>query len=252
VAESVRDPVGYFDNNVRGTLSVLAAMAAAGTGRFVFSSTCAVFGEAAALPVSEDLPRAPITPYGESKLAVERALPYYERAYGLTWVALRYFNAAGADPDGDLGEDHTPEIHLVPRVIDTALGRAELTVFGCDYPTPDGTCARDYIHVTDLADAHVRAVDYLERGGGPVALNLGNGRPSTVLEVISTAELVMGRPIGWTLGARRPGDPAFLYASNVRIREALGWAPRFDDLRVIVETAWRWRQAHPRGYAGGS
>jgi UDP-glucose-4-epimerase GalE len=250
VGQSVRDPIGYYDNNVGGALSVLDAMVRASARSFIFSSTCAIFGEPQVMPISEDLPKAPINAYGETKLAVERALPHYERAYGLRHVSLRYFNAAGADPEGDLGEDHHPEIHIVPRAIDAALGRDALTVFGKDYPTPDGTCQRDYIHVTDLADAHVKALDHLERGGASAAFNLGNGRPHTVLDVIHAVEQAAGRPVSWTLGARREGDPAVLYASNARVRDALGWTPRYDDLGVIVETAWKWRKAHPGGYDG--
>jgi UDP-glucose-4-epimerase GalE len=215
---------------------------------FIFSSTCAIFGEPATVPIHEDLPKAPINSYGETKLAVERALPHYARAYGIRWVALRYFNAAGADPDGDLGEDHSPEVHIIPRAIDAALGRDALTVFGNDYPTPDGTCLRDYIHVTDLADAHVKALEYLLRGAPPVALNLGNGHPYSVLDVIRTVERVSSRRVAWTLGPRREGDPAALYASNTQLRETLAWTPRFEALQVIVDTAWRWRQAHPGGY----
>jgi UDP-glucose-4-epimerase GalE len=248
VGESVRDPLGYYDNNVRGALSVLAAMVRASVSRFVFSSTCAVFGEPDTVPLAKDLPKAPINAYGETKLAIERALPHYERAYGIRWVALRYFNAAGADPEGDLGEDHDPEIHIIPRAIDAALGREALVVFGNDYQTPDGTCQRDYIHVTDLAAAHLQALAHLDRGGPSVALNLGNGYPHTVLDVIRAVEEVTGRRVAWSLGARREGDPASLYASNARVREVLGWTPRYADLRVIVETAWEWREAHPAGY----
>ena len=248
VGQSVRDPLGYYDNNVRGALSVLDAMVRAGVRRFIFSSTCATFGEPSTVPITEDLPQAPINAYGETKLAIERALPHYERAYGLRWVALRYFNAAGADPEGDLGEDHHPEIHIIPRAIDAALGRGALVVFGTDYPTPDGTCLRDYIHVTDLADAHVKALAYLEREQPSTAFNLGNGRPHSVLEVIAAVEAVIGRPVARSLGARREGDPAALYTSNARVREALGWSARYDDLRVIVESAWRWRDRNPQGY----
>ncbi len=248
VGESVKDPIGYYDNNVRGALSVLEAMAGASVRYFVFSSTCAIFGEPETVPLVEDLPKAPINSYGETKLAIERALPHYERAYGIRFVALRYFNAAGADPDGDLGEDHAPEIHIIPRAIDAALGRDSLTVFGNDYPTPDGTCQRDYIHVTDLADAHIKALEYLKGGQASAAFNLGNGRPHTVLQVIGAVERAAGRPVPWTLGPRREGDPAVLYASNRRVREALGWTPRYDDLQTIVETAWRWRERHPNGY----
>jgi len=251
VGDSVRDPIGYYWNNVAGALSVLEAMVRASVSRFVFSSTCAVFGTPRETPVHEGLPRRPISSYGETKAAVERALPHYERAYGLAWAALRYFNAAGADPDGVLGEDHAPEIHLVPRAIEAATGGAPLQVFGTDYPTPDGTCQRDYVHVTDLADAHVRALAALERGGGSGVFNLGNGRPHSVLEVLREVERVTGRRVPHQVAPRREGDPAALFASNARVREALGWSPRFADLGTIIETAWRWHAAHPRGYAGG-
>jgi UDP-glucose-4-epimerase GalE len=249
VNESVRDPVAYYENNVRGTLSVLDAMVRAAVPRFVFSSTCSIFGQPQRLPIAEDAPTCPVSPYGETKLAIERALPHYDRAYGIRWTALRYFNAAGADPDGELGEDHVPETHLVPRAIDAALGRGDLTVFGNDYPTADGTCERDYVHVADLAEVHLRALAYLEAGNAPAAFNLGNARPHSVLEVIRTVEEVSGRRVPWQPGPRRDGDPAALYASTARVREVLGWTARYQDLRTIVETAWRWRQLHPAGYA---
>lgn len=250
VPDSVRDPVGYYSNNVGGALSVLGAMARAGVGRFVFSSTCAVFGEPERVPIPEEHPNHPVNAYGETKLAIERALPHFERAYGIRSVALRYFNAAGADPDGLLGEDHSPEIHLIPRAIDAARGGERLMVFGTDYPTPDGTCQRDYVHVADLADAHVRALDALERGESSAVFNLGNGRPHSVLEVIRAVERVTERQVPHDIAARRAGDPARLFASNERIRGALGWTPRFADLDAIVGTAWAWHAAHPRGYAG--
>lgn len=250
VGASVRDPVGYYANNVVGALSVLDAMVRAGVGRFIFSSTCAVFGTPDETPIHEDLPTRPINAYGETKLAVERALPHYETAYGVRSMRLRYFNAAGADPEGTLGEDHAPEIHLIPRAIDAALGRDALRVFGDDYPTPDGTCQRDYIHVTDLADAHVRALRALESGAASATYNLGNGRPHSVLDVIRAVEAVTGRRVPYAVGGRRAGDPAVLFASNARIRTALGWEPRFADLPAIVESAFRWRVAHPGGYRG--
>ncbi|MGE3841977.1 MAG: UDP-glucose 4-epimerase GalE [Vicinamibacterales bacterium] len=248
VNDSVFNPVGYYDNNVGGALSVLEAMVRAEVRVFVFSSTCAIFGEPSQVPIDEALPKAPINAYGETKLAIERALPHYARAYGLKWVALRYFNAAGADPDGDIGEDHSPEIHIIPRAIDAAFGRGRLAVFGTDYPTPDGTCQRDYIHVTDLADAHLRALSHLLGGGDSEAFNVGNGRPHTVLEVIKAVEAVTGRPLSYAVEPRREGDPAALFASNARIRHALGWRPQYDDLHAIVDTASRWRAAHPHGY----
>jgi len=247
VGESVREPARYFRNNVGGALSVLDAMAAESVDRFVFSSTCATYGEPRETPISESHPQQPINSYGESKLAVERALPHFARAHALKWVSLRYFNAAGADPDGEIGEDHSPEIHLIPRAIEAALG-GRLQIFGDDYPTPDGTCLRDYIHVTDLADAHVRALQSIETSGRSDAYNLGTGRPHSVLEVIKSVERVTGHAVSWTLAPRREGDPAVLYAANAKARAAFGWVPQFPDLDSIVSTAWKWHQTHPHGY----
>ena len=249
VGESVRQPIRYDRNNVGGALSVLEAMAAESVHRFVFSSTCATYGEPSETPISETHPQRPINSYGETKLAVERALPHFERAYGIRSVALRYFNAAGADPDGELGEDHAPEIHVIPRAIDAATGGPVLQVFGDDYPTPDGTCLRDYIHVTDLADAHVRALEATDDGRGWKAYNLGTGRPHSVRDVIQTVERVSGLKVPWTLAPRRPGDPAVLCAAADKARTELGWTPEFSDLGSIVRTAWRWHHAHPNGYA---
>jgi UDP-glucose-4-epimerase GalE len=250
VGESVRDPAGYYRNNVSGTLALLEAMVAESVLHFVLSSTCAVYGEPERTPLDEGHATCPINAYGETKLAIERALPHFGRAYGLRAVCLRYFNAAGADPEGELGEDHDPEIHLIPRAIDAAMGGRPLEVFGTDYPTPDGTCARDYIHVSDLAAAHVAALGRLERGGLSAVYNLGNGRPFSVLEVISSVERVTGRTVPRALSGRRPGDPAVLFASNARARADLSWVPRFGDLEAIVDTAWRWHAAHPRGFEG--
>jgi len=250
VGDSVRDPAPYYRHNVEGTLSVLEAMAGESVKALVFSSTAAVFGEPVSVPITEAHPTRPINAYGESKLAVERALGHFERAYGIRSVTLRYFNAAGADPGGQLGEDHDPEQHLIPLAIDAARGGAPLRVFGDDYPTPDGTCLRDYIHVSDLAEAHVRALDRLERGGASATYNLGNGRPHSVREVVEAVGQVVGRPVTWLRAPRRDGDPAVLYASNEKIKAELGWAPRYEDLRVIVETAWRWRVSHPWGFSG--
>ncbi len=240
VADSVRDPVGYYQNNVVGALTVLDAMRAAGVGRFIFSSTCATYGEPQEVPLVETLPPAPINAYGETKLAVERALPHFERAYGIRWISLRYFNAAGADPEGELGEAHHPEIHLIPRALDAATGGEPLTVFGTDYPTPDGTCLRDYIHVTDLADAHLRALRRLESGGPSGVYNLGTERPASVRDVIGAVERVTGRRVPHAIGPRRAGDPAVLYASSARARGDLGWQPTRPDLTTIVDDAWRW------------
>jgi UDP-glucose-4-epimerase GalE len=214
----------------------------------VFSSTCAVYGEPREAPIPETHAQEPINSYGETKLAVERALPHFERAHGLKSVALRYFNAAGADPDGEIGEDHHPEIHLIPRAIEAATGGRGLQVFGDDYPTPDGTCLRDYIHVADLADAHVRALEAVVRTGQSTAYNLGTGYPHSVREVIDAVARVSGRQVPWTLGPRRPGDPAVLYAAPAKARLELQWTPRFPDLETIVRTAWAWHASHPQGY----
>jgi UDP-glucose-4-epimerase GalE len=248
VGESVKDPAGYYRNNVNGALSVLEAMVSARVPCFVFSSTAAVFGNPLETPITESHPTQPINAYGETKLAIERALPHFERAYGLRSVALRYFNAAGADPEGELGEDHSPEIHVIPRAIDAALGRDSFQIFGDDYPTADGTCLRDYIHVTDLASAHLLALDALRAGGPSTVYNLGNGRPTSVREVVQAVERVSGRPVPYRIGPRREGDPAVLYASSDRIKRELGWNPRYEDITVIVETAWKWRVGHPHGY----
>lgn len=248
VAESVGDPAGYYRNNVGGTLAVLEAMAAERCQQLVFSSSCAVYGEPIETPMRETHPTAPINAYGQSKLAVEHALPHFERAYGIRSIRLRYFNAAGADPDGELGEDHAPEIHVIPRAFDTASGGPPFDIFGEDYPTPDGTCLRDYVHVTDLADAHLRALRRLEQGGDSETYNVGTEKPSSVLEVIAAVERITGRPVGRRAAPRRPGDPAALFASAARIREELGWRPQRPDLGTIVGDAWRWHSSHPHGF----
>ena len=248
VGESVREPLRYYRNNVCGALSVLEAMVAHSVKFFVFSSTCATYGEPIETPISESHPQNPINAYGETKLAVERALPHVERAHGVRWSALRYFNAGGADPDAEIGEDHSPEIHLIPRTILAAIGAGSLQVYGDDYPTPDGTCLRDYIHVTDLADAHVRALEALVETGKSGAYNLGTGRPHSVREVIDAVGRTVGRPVPWTLAPRRPGDPAELYAAPHKAEAELHWKPRFADLDSIVRTAWEWHRTHPHGY----
>ena len=249
VGESVRQPARYYRNNVTGALTVLEAMALEGVKLFVFSSTCATYGEPIETPITEAHPQKPINSYGESKLAVERALPHFERAHGIHSVALRYFNAAGADPDGELGEDHSPEIHIIPRAIEAAMGGRGLQVFGDDYPTPDGTCLRDYIHVTDLADAHVRALEAIADTGTSAVYNLGTGKPQSVREVIDAVERVTGNKVPWTLAPRRDGDPAVLYAAADKAQRELRWTPRFTDLDSIVRTAWNWHHRRPHGFA---
>ena len=248
VGESVREPAKYYRNNVAGALSVLEAMAAESVQRFVFSSTCATYGEPIETPIAETHPQQPINSYGETKLAIERALPHFATAHGMRYVALRYFNASGADPDGEIGEDHSPEIHLIPRAIEAATGGRGLQVFGDDYPTPDGTCLRDYIHVTDLADAHVKALEAIAGTGKSDAYNLGTGHPHSVREVIDTVARVTGRQVPWTLGPRRPGDPAVLYAAAHKAQAELHWTPTLGDLETIVCTAWEWHRNHPHGY----
>lgn len=248
VADSVRDPAGYYDNNVGGALAVLRAAAECGVRHFIFSSTAATFGNPVETPITETHPQRPINAYGETKLAIERALPHFETAYGIRSVILRYFNASGADPEGALGEDHHPEQHLIPRAIDAALGRDTFAIFGLDYPTPDGTCLRDFVHVTDLASAHMLALESLRAGGPSAAYNLGNGKAVSVRDVLQSIERVTGLKVPVSDGPRRPGDPAVLYASSDRIKQELGWKPQYEDLDVIVETAFRWRERHPGGY----
>jgi UDP-glucose-4-epimerase GalE len=248
VGDSVTQPAKYYQNNVVGTLSLLDAMRAAGVKRIVFSSTCATYGEPQHVPISEDHPQSPVNPYGFTKLAIERALADYSHAYDFGYAALRYFNAAGAATDGSIGEDHDPESHLIPIALQVALGQREsLKVFGDDYPTPDGTCIRDYVHVDDLATAHLAALQMLERGS-EIKLNLGIGEGASVREVIATCQAVTGRAIPTQVAPRRPGDPPELVADPRRARAVLNWAPKFTSLKPIVETAWRWHQAHPRGF----
>jgi UDP-glucose-4-epimerase GalE len=241
VGESVTNPSKYFQNNVVSTLVLLDAMHAAGVKEIVFSSTCATYGIPAEVPITERTPQHPVNPYGESKLFVERALHWYGEAYGLRSVALRYFNAAGAHEDGTLGEEHEPEVHLIPLVVATALGRrASIDVYGTDYPTPDGTAVRDYVHVSDLAQAHVDALAYLARGGAPVALNIGTGSGHSVREVIASVERVSGRKVTTRDQPRRAGDPPVLVADGSLARATLGWQPRYTELDAIVKTAWQW------------
>jgi UDP-glucose-4-epimerase GalE len=243
VGESVEQPALYYRNNVGGTLELLEAMRRAGVGLLVFSSTCATYGVPVRMPITEDAEQRPINPYGMTKLVIERVLRDYGAAYGLRSVALRYFNAAGCDPDGEIGENHDPETHLIPRVLMAADGTIpHVEVFGTDYPTPDGTCLRDYVHVTDLAAGHLQALDYLKRGGATTAVNLGTGRGFSVREVIAAAERVTSRRIPLREAARRAGDPPVLVADATRARTLLGFAPRFNEIEPIVETAWRWHK----------
>jgi len=244
VGESVVNPRKYFEDNLAATLNVLGAMVDTRCRRFVFSSTCATYGDPVRVPIPEDHPQNPVNPYGESKLFIERILHRYHEAYGLRYAALRYFNAAGADPGGRLGESHDPETHLIPLIIRAVLDPGfTLAVFGDDYPTPDGTCIRDYIHVTDLADAHVRALDRLATTDGSFALNLGTGHGYSVLEVIHRLETVAGRPVKRTIGPRRAGDPPVLVAAADRAAALLGWQCTHSSIDEILATAWRWHQA---------
>jgi UDP-arabinose 4-epimerase len=243
VGESTANPAMYYRNNVAGTLSLLEAMRAAGVGNLVFSSTCAVYGVPDSVPIAEDAPRRPINPYGRSKLMVEQILEDSRVAYGLRSVALRYFNAAGADPDGEIGEVHDPEPHLLPLVLDAAAGKLpHLTVFGSDYPTPDGTCVRDYIHVTDLAEAHALAAGHLLSGGEGMQLNLGNAAGYSVKEVIETAERVTGKKVPYRLEPRRAGDPPELVGDASKAKKVLGWNPQHGSLETILRHAWAWHQ----------
>jgi UDP-arabinose 4-epimerase len=247
VGESMSDPGKYFRNNTLGTFNLIEAMRAAGVEIIVFSSTCATYGNPVRTPIDETHPQAPVNPYGESKWMVERMLRWYGESHGLRWMALRYFNAAGADPDGEIGEDHDPESHLIPLVIQGTLGvRPPVKVFGDDYPTSDGTAVRDYIHVTDLADAHLRALHRLGSGVASQAMNLGTGHGHSVREVIDTVSRVSGRTAPFDAAPRRPGDPPELVADPSRARQVLGWSPRVAELPLIVEHAWQWHSRRGR------
>ncbi len=247
VGESVTQPALYYENNVDQSLRMLGALIEAGARRVVFSSTCATYGEPQRIPIDEGHPQSPTNPYGWSKLFVERIMTDYDRAYDLKFVALRYFNASGAIPER--GEHHEPETHLIPLVLRAAQGGIPaVTVFGSDYPTPDGTCVRDYIHVADLAEAHALALDYLRAGGASTAINLGNGQGYSVLEVVEAARRVTDMEIKVEMQGRRPGDPSHLVADARRAREVLGWQPRTPDISAIISSAWDWHTSHPRGY----
>ena len=251
VGESVSNPWRYFRENVGGAIELLEATVEAGVKKFVLSSTANLFGEPERVPIDESEPLVPGSPYGESKFMIERMLRWADEIHGMRSACLRYFNAAGACPSGRRGEDHTPETHLIPLVLQVALGqREQIAIFGDDYDTPDGTCVRDYIHVNDLADAHVLALPALDRES--LRLNLGNGTGYSVREVIETARRVTGHPIPAVMAERRPGDPPTLVASSGAIRAQLGWEPRYPTLESIIETAWRWHKSHPNGYEASS
>ncbi|MEO1527378.1 MAG: UDP-glucose 4-epimerase GalE [Planctomycetota bacterium] len=250
VNESVNDPALYYRNNVVAAVELLDAMREADVKQIVFSSTTATYGEPDNIPIPETTPQNPINPYGFTKLVFEQALADYAAAYGIGYAALRYFNAAGARPDGTIGEDHDPESHLIPIVLQVALGQREkITVFGDDYSTPDGTCIRDYIHVDDLGRAHLAALERLEPGKG-ICVNLGTGRGTSVREIIEACREVTGHPIPEVMGERRAGDPPELIADARLAKEILGWEAEYTDVKTIVETAWKWHQGHPNGYAG--
>lgn len=249
VGESMKDPVKYYDNNVYGTQCLLEGIQKAGVNKIVFSSTAATYGEPEKVPIEETDRTQPSNVYGETKLTMERMMSWFDKVLGIKYVALRYFNAAGAHASGKIGEDHRPESHLIPLVLQTALKQREsIAVFGEDYPTEDGTCIRDYIHVSDLADAHVRAVNYLRGGNSSNFFNLGNGTGFSVKEVIETAKEVTGLDIPVVIQERRAGDPAVLVASSEKARSVLGWNPASADLKGIIQSAWSWHSSHPQGY----
>lgn len=247
--ESVIDPMKYYNNNVISSLNLLTVMKEAGVKKIVFSSTAATYGEPQNTPICETDRTLPINPYGETKLAVEKALKWADHAYGIKYIALRYFNAAGAHDSGKIGENHSPETHLIPIVLQVALGkREEIKLFGNDYNTPDGSCVRDYIHVSDLAQAHILALDSLRKNGDSNTFNLGNGRGFSNREVVNIAREVTGINIKASDAPRRPGDPAVLVASSKKAMEELGWKPRYTELSRIIETAWKWHKDHPEGF----
>lgn len=239
VGEGEKDPAHFYDNNVAGTLNLVRVMMEEGVNNLVFSSTCAIYGDPERLPLTEDLPKRPVSTYGRSKWMTEQMLEDISRAQGLNFAALRYFNAAGADSDGEIGEEHDPETHLIPNALKAAVGLGgPMKLFGTDYPTPDGTCIRDFIHVTDLAEAHVLAADKLGAGGSSLQLNLGAGNACTVLEVLKAVERATGRKVPVEVSPRRPGDAVALYADTTKVRAELGWTPRLSDIDTVVSTAW--------------
>lgn len=249
VAESMKDPLKYFDNNTAGMVKLLEVMNEFDIKYIVFSSTAATYGIPEKMPIYEDDPQLPINPYGESKLMMEKIMRWADEAYGIKFVALRYFNVAGAKPDGSIGEDHHPETHLLPIVLQVAMGeREKLQIFGDDYNTPDGTNVRDYVHPFDLADAHILAVDYLHNGNESSAFNLGSSTGFSNLEIVKAAREVTGKEIPAEIAARRGGDPDTLIAASEKARKVLGWKPEFDDIHKIIETAWKWHTTHPQGY----
>lgn len=249
VAESMTDPLKYFDNNTSGMISLLEVMNEVGVKKIVFSSTAATYGIPEEIPILETTPQKPINPYGESKLMMETIMKWADQAYAIKFVALRYFNVAGAKPDGSIGEDHGPETHLLPIVLQVAQGkRKKIAIFGDDYNTPDGTNVRDYVHPFDLADAHSLAVDYLRKGSESSAFNLGSSTGFSNLEIVEAARKVTGHSIPLEIAGRRPGDPDTLVASSDKARQVLGWQPKFDNIEMIIETAWKWHSTHPNGY----
>ena len=247
--ESVKLPLKYFNNNVYGMQILLEAMTECGVDKIIFSSSAAVYGEPERIPIDENDATVPVNPYGDSKLIMEKIMQRVSAAQGIRYVSLRYFNASGAIEDGSIGEDHHPESHLIPLILQVPLGKRDhITIFGTDYPTPDGTCIRDYIHVVDLANAHICALNYLRGGGESNFFNLGSGKGFSVKEIIDAAEKVTGQKIKKELGARRAGDPARLIASSDKARKILNWTPQFDDVEKIIATAWNWHKSHPNGY----
>lgn len=250
VGESVEKPMMYYKNNVVATLVLLETMMEENIKKFVFSSTCATYGEPKTLPITENLPQSPVSPYGQTKLDIEKALLSFAHAYGLSFAAFRYFNAAGAAEDGSIGEDHTPETHLIPVVIEAAMGkRAAVKIFGTDYPTPDGTCLRDYVHVDDLSRAHIASFEKLTQPGSTHFYNLGTGTPFSVRQIINAVEKVTGLKVPVVEAERRPGDPPALYANSEKAQKELNWKIKYTEPESIIQTAWNWHKAHPNGYS---